>query len=129
MANTFFVIRINPWLLASSLQLIENFVSNLLTIHRTSFKVCYPMWPSKEIPVHCGKAQVFETAFGASWKLNQLFSDDSLSLRDFRRHTTVVYTRLSFPRKPSCRKLGVQYVNESFLNLKNKLVIVKKPEN
>ncbi|GBM18290.1 hypothetical protein AVEN_147415-1 [Araneus ventricosus] len=54
-----------------------------------------------------------------------LYSDDSLSLRDFRRHITNAYLRLSIPWKPSRRKLGVQHVNEDFLKRKNKRVYVE----
>ncbi|GBO24256.1 hypothetical protein AVEN_64450-1 [Araneus ventricosus] len=71
----------------------------------------------------------FETAFVASWKLNQLFSDDSLSLLDFGRHMTVAYLGFSIPRNPSCIKLDAQQDNEDFIKLKNDHVIVKNPEN
>lgn len=71
----------------------------------------------------------FETALVASWKLNQLFGENSLSLLDFRRHITVAYLGISIPRKPSYRKLGLQQRNADFLRIQNEHVLIKHPEN
>ncbi len=60
----------------------------------------------------------------ATWKLNQLFSDNSLSLLDFRRHKTVANLGFSIPRKPSFRKLGLEQVHDGFLKFKNDHVLV-----
>ncbi|GBO15371.1 hypothetical protein AVEN_145845-1 [Araneus ventricosus] len=71
----------------------------------------------------------FETITVASWKLNQLFSDDSLSLLDFRRQITVAYSGIPILWNPSWRKLDVQQANQDLIKLKNEHVIVKNPEN
>ncbi|GBN34182.1 hypothetical protein AVEN_58599-1 [Araneus ventricosus] len=72
---------------------------------------------------------VLDFAFVASWKLNQLFSDDSLRLHDFQRHITIAYLGFSNPRNPSDRKLGIQQANGYFLKLNKENVIVRNPEN
>lgn len=67
----------------------------------------------------------FERTLVASWKLNHLFSDDSLSLKDFQRYIAVAYLGVSVPRKSPYKKFVAQ-VNEDFPTLRNERGIVKR---
>ncbi|GIX69315.1 hypothetical protein CDAR_593021 [Caerostris darwini] len=69
----------------------------------------------------------FETTFVSSWKLNQLFSDDILSLLDFRRCITFAYLGFLIPSSPSYRKLDVGQVNEDFQMLQMICLIIMQP--
>ncbi|GBN37435.1 hypothetical protein AVEN_2688-1 [Araneus ventricosus] len=46
--------------------------------------------------------------------ISLVFSNDSLSLLDFRKHITVAYLGLSIPRNASCRKLGFHKLMKIF---------------